>query len=312
MAFALAGVTGLEDDEEVETTTLGYPRCHPLDYEWDCCSIEQPCLADDGDCDSDDECIGDLICGENNCQDDTTLYEDCCTRPCTQEQPCGDGASGCQVDDQCSGSLLCGSYNCDWDITNSTDCCTQCTQDRPCGLGHGDCNLDDDCTGSLVCGEDNCSGDATGARDCCIAAPTYSKQGRSLTTPGPLTADSLTTPGPLTADSQTTPGPSTTPGVQAGPLCSQPAWRCCTQTNPCQHAEGDCNEDDECVAGTECGKDNCMRLNPLTTIQTMDCCETLPGPTTNPGQSVSKNTVKTPLFSVLWWRRLLYCKLHVW
>ena len=271
-ALALAGVAGLTDDEGVETWTLGYPRCHPLNYEWDCCSIEQPCLAGDGDCDSDDECIGDLICGENNCKDDTTVYEDCCVEACTRERPCGEGVSGCREDEQCSGSLLCGSNNCEWDITNSRDCCTQCTQDRPCGLGDGDCHSDDDCAGSLVCGVDNCSGDTTGARDCCMAAPSYSKRGRSLTT----------TPGPATT--------STTSWTTPPPDCSSPAWKCCTQTNPCQHAEGDCNEDDECVAGTECGKDNCMRLNPLTTIQTMDCCETLPTPTTNPGQLFSTNT----------------------
>merc|ERR1711970_1225135 len=59
-----------------------------------CCSVGSPCQAGEGDCDSDDHCVGDLQCGENNC--DRKSYssfdatDDCCQRPvcplvCTKE-----------------------------------------------------------------------------------------------------------------------------------------------------------------------------------------------------------------------------------
>ena len=32
-----------------------------------CCTEENPCKAGDGDCDNDDQCDGDLVCGTNNC-----------------------------------------------------------------------------------------------------------------------------------------------------------------------------------------------------------------------------------------------------
>jgi len=58
--------------------------------DFDCCTKEHPCGVGGGDCDTDSECAGDLICGEkeeesNNCQTDfpssDTFWEataDCC------------------------------------------------------------------------------------------------------------------------------------------------------------------------------------------------------------------------------------------
>ena len=53
-----------------------------------CCTEATPCIADEGDCDSDIDCEGDLICGEDNCLSSiwTSKYEhlyfhshtDCC------------------------------------------------------------------------------------------------------------------------------------------------------------------------------------------------------------------------------------------
>ena len=34
---------------------------------WGCCSSSNPCGADEGDCDNDNDCSGNLICGVNNC-----------------------------------------------------------------------------------------------------------------------------------------------------------------------------------------------------------------------------------------------------
>ena len=34
---------------------------------WSCCTDRAKCIENEGDCDSDDQCIDGLICGENNC-----------------------------------------------------------------------------------------------------------------------------------------------------------------------------------------------------------------------------------------------------
>ena len=53
---------------------------------WSCCSIENPCDENDGDCDSSAECKGELLCGLNNCNDinNATHFDgsaDCCFDP---------------------------------------------------------------------------------------------------------------------------------------------------------------------------------------------------------------------------------------
>ena len=41
-----------------------------------CCTTEEPCDEGDGDCDSDDQCSGSLICGHDNCP--WKDNDDCC------------------------------------------------------------------------------------------------------------------------------------------------------------------------------------------------------------------------------------------
>jgi len=45
-----------------------------------CCTEEYPCGEDEGDCDSDSDCTGELVCGSNNCPKGTTFEDgdDCC------------------------------------------------------------------------------------------------------------------------------------------------------------------------------------------------------------------------------------------
>ena len=53
-------------------------ECNPENDDWTCCSSSNPCYHGEGDCDSDDECAGNLICGTNNCgTGDSDM--DCCT-----------------------------------------------------------------------------------------------------------------------------------------------------------------------------------------------------------------------------------------
>jgi len=49
----------------------------------DCCSSDNLCDLDEGDCDADDDCDGDYICGTNNCESPFPATHDCCTRACS-------------------------------------------------------------------------------------------------------------------------------------------------------------------------------------------------------------------------------------
>merc|ERR1712117_74341 len=52
------------DDIDPATDCLGESK-----MTWSCCSSEKPCGENQGDCDEDDECEGDLVCGANACND---------------------------------------------------------------------------------------------------------------------------------------------------------------------------------------------------------------------------------------------------
>ena len=48
---------------------------------WDCCSNSHPCGLFEGDCDGDDECNDNLLCGSNNCFSFFSSTADCCIEP---------------------------------------------------------------------------------------------------------------------------------------------------------------------------------------------------------------------------------------
>ena len=45
---------------------------------YSCCTSSNQCDENQGDCDSDDECIGNLQCGKDNCQSPFPSDADCC------------------------------------------------------------------------------------------------------------------------------------------------------------------------------------------------------------------------------------------
>ena len=47
-------------------------------YDWNWCSTDNTCGVGEGDCDSDADCEGSLICGTDNCNDDVNPNKDCC------------------------------------------------------------------------------------------------------------------------------------------------------------------------------------------------------------------------------------------
>ena len=42
-------------------------QCTECDNVWSCCSSANPCNVNQGDCDTNEDCIGDLVCGISNC-----------------------------------------------------------------------------------------------------------------------------------------------------------------------------------------------------------------------------------------------------
>ena len=38
---------------------------------------------------------------------------------------------------------------------------------------------------------------------------------------------------------------------------SNTTWACCSSLNPCEEAEGDCDNDYDCLGNLKCGKNNC-------------------------------------------------------
>ena len=55
--------------------------CNGIDFDSECCSTCEKCCINQGDCDSDNECSGALVCGEDNCPSPFPPYADCCENP---------------------------------------------------------------------------------------------------------------------------------------------------------------------------------------------------------------------------------------
>ena len=114
------------------------------------CSLTQ-CKEGEGDCSFDSECEGSLVCGHNNCANNTLQH--CCAQPCYNDSDCVTSGECDTVHSQCQVN----SDTIDW---------SKCSQDSPCADGDGDCDHHTDCEGALLCGDDNCANGPT-EMDCC-------------------------------------------------------------------------------------------------------------------------------------------------
>ena len=120
------------------------PGCLAISSEEnDCCTRSKPCVVGEGDCDNDNECHGNLKCGEgkkggrdNNCKKlfNSTWHSeaDCCYDPYKIDR----GDQGCPATSK-------------WD-DGVTECCSS---SNPCEEGEGDCDNDNECRGNLKCGD---------------------------------------------------------------------------------------------------------------------------------------------------------------
>ena len=109
-----------------------------------------------------------------------------------------------------------------------------------CSEGEGGCRSDSECDGSLVCGSDNCAFGTPGI-GCC----TRQCNDHSDCTSGECNAEHS----------------------QCRLNSDTVDWSWCSQDDPCNDGEGDCDNDGECDGLLVCGNDKCGSGPP-----TMDCC----------------------------------------
>ena len=119
-----------------------------------------------GDCDRDDQCVGGLVCGNNNCLNYRGTggigdsQDDCCEQRCTSSNLCTHGEGHCTADSVCerngfhicSGSCIGTNFDTE-DFPNNTDikydsgdtCCV-----RRCSIGV--CSINQEgCLGPKEC-----------------------------------------------------------------------------------------------------------------------------------------------------------------
>ena len=58
-------------------------KCNPAtwsSYDASCCTWNSPCGIGEGDCDTNDQCAGGLVCGVDNCGPEFPSSYDCCKK----------------------------------------------------------------------------------------------------------------------------------------------------------------------------------------------------------------------------------------
>ncbi|MCG8420012.1 MAG: carboxypeptidase regulatory-like domain-containing protein [Proteobacteria bacterium] len=259
---------------------------------WSDCSVECPCSAAKGDCDSDDECANGTRCmrniGERYGWDPGV---DVCLAPCSQlavgstnycsaDCLCQSGQGDCDSDRDCADSGRCvadigAEFGfaptvdvcidvCDERFAGSSDYCSAACQ---CDIGQGDCDVDAHCVSGSVCGEDVgghfgyaatvdvcvaiCDETFVGTRNYC------SEQCQCEPGQGDCDSDSDCAPGArCAADVGADFGFAVDLDVcvdQCDPRLAG-TWDYCSSVCPCSDGQGDCDSDDDCVAGAICVK----------------------------------------------------------
>merc|ERR1711970_712759 len=226
----------LIEDPNNKPVLLLTPRCRGRNFDkGKCCTDGTPCKEGEGDCEVDNECTGDLVCGNNNCKDFASFFhekDDCCIKP---EKP----------------DLRCRGRNFDKERC--------CTKETPCVLGEGDCDDDSDCSGNLLCGNNNCK--AFGSffhekDDCCVA-------GAKTVPVSPVF--------PLT---EPFPGQKCSGRNHQGRRCCTPENPCDEGEGDCD-GPGDGGGHDGhagCKGDLQCGSNNCRKFG-LYFHEKDDCCE---------------------------------------
>jgi len=128
-----------------------------------------------------------------------------------------------------------------------------CTLEKPCEIGDGDCDADEQCAGGdkTRCGDGNCPLGFGFSRtdDCCELDPESEAQKDVLQGSKVVLSDAY--------------------------RCNGVNDDCCTEDDPCEVNDGDCDNDLQCKGeNTRCGMDNCPEGFGFTPSD--DCCEEIP------------------------------------
>ena len=141
---------------------------------FDFCTETQPCAQGEGDCDSDRQCQGGLICRD----DVGATYgfdpiADVCEVSsggprfggfdfCTTDKPCAQSEGDCDSNSECQDGLICVSdIGARYGFDPIVDVCEVtgpplgsfdfCSETNPCGQGEGDCDRNNECRDGLQC-----------------------------------------------------------------------------------------------------------------------------------------------------------------
>ena len=200
---------------------------------WDYCTTSSPCSSGQGDCDSNSECQGGLICkgnvganygwpsGVDVCEGDVQRGD---WDYCKLKGPCSSGQGDCDSDSECRSGLICkGNVGANYGWSSGVDVCespsapgecglpnghwSYCRQCGPCSSGQGDCDSDSECQSGLKCkGNIGANYGWSSGVDVCEGG------------------------------------------------CNLPNghWSYCRQCGPCSSGQGDCDRDSECQSGLTC------------------------------------------------------------
>jgi len=226
----------------------GPPGCDPANNDWSCCSPTAPCVAGDGDCDTDADCatgycahnVGSNYGGGSNfdvCEFSNACNpgnEDwgCCTGQCLA------GEGDCDSDSDCATNKCAHDVGAQYGAVASFDVCEAscapsvmdwscCTSSARCNNGDGDCDSDADCLSGYCAHDVGAFYGVSGSFDVCEQAATCA---------------------PSNMD-----------------------WSCCTPSNPCNVGDGDCDSDSDCVSGAMCSHDVGSNYGAASSF---DVCET--------------------------------------
>ena len=93
-----------EEYHNIDCKPLGNPKCNPNSwkeyggYTDACCSEEEKCTINEGDCNTDTECFGSLICKANSCPKSNDMTRQFHERASCCQQPSGTYRLGKNLD----------------------------------------------------------------------------------------------------------------------------------------------------------------------------------------------------------------------
>jgi len=204
------------------------------------CSKKHPCDICEGDCDSDDQCSGNLKCFFRDGKSDDKV-PGCSGSAYGTKDYCYDPS----LPNNNSGKSSSSSSPTTTEIASSTLELRRpdCNRTHPCEICEGDCDSDEQCKGDLKCfmrdGESDelsvpgCSGSVQGTKDYCYD-PSLSASNTTSSQSGPS--------GGIATSSAST-------SQSGGPELRVPG---CSKASPCGLCEGDCDTDDDCAGNLIC------------------------------------------------------------